>query len=155
ARGPRRPEMAVTATTLCSRIEHEGKSGRGALTECGGEFPRIPILTRVDCACSSEKFGAVARAPRCLTLSGIVQFETGSCSSRLTGPRSRAPGPPRDAEPTARARASFRRDIVTRCFLSRIPGFRTLLAAVLLVSRPLPSLHAQETSTARQIAELE
>jgi dipeptidyl aminopeptidase/acylaminoacyl peptidase len=42
-----------------------------------------------------------------------------------------------------------------RCLLSRTPGFPTLLAAVLLVSRPLPQLHAQETSTARQIADLE
>ena len=42
-----------------------------------------------------------------------------------------------------------------RCLLSRTPGFPTLLAAVLLVSRPLPQLHAQGTSTVRQIAELE
>src|SRR5262245_14498550 len=42
---------------------------------------------------------------------------------------------------------------MTRCLLS--PGFLTLLAAVLLVSHALPQLHAQETSTARQIADLE
>jgi dipeptidyl aminopeptidase/acylaminoacyl peptidase len=44
---------------------------------------------------------------------------------------------------------------VTRYLLSGTAGFLTLLAAVLLVSRLPPPLHAEKTSTARQIADLE
>src|SRR6516162_3649331 len=49
----------------------------------------------------------------------------------------------------------FRSDTVTRCLLSGTAGFLALLAVVLLVSRPPPQLHAEKTSTARQIADLE
>jgi dipeptidyl aminopeptidase/acylaminoacyl peptidase len=42
---------------------------------------------------------------------------------------------------------------MTRRLLSRAPGLRTLLAAVLLVNHPLPQPHAEEISTARPIAE--
>jgi hypothetical protein len=52
-------------------------------------------------------------------------------------------------------RALFRSDTVTRLHLSRSPGLRAILAAVFLVSRPLPQLHAQATSAARRIADLQ
>jgi hypothetical protein len=88
-----RTRWIVARRNGCDRmIDDLGRLTPGGRWFRGGEPPsvafppRIPFVIRLDCACSSEKPGAVARAPRQVTPFAIVQHGPGSYSAHLTGP---------------------------------------------------------------------